>query len=46
MKLPDGSEKSGYTDANGKARIEDLEDAGDAEISFTRLHGDEVEKKG
>lgn len=41
VKLPDGTIYSGYTDAQGKARIERIPTGGTAEINFPRIHGDE-----
>ncbi len=43
VKLPDGSIVSGYTDAEGKAKVEGLPDGGEAEINFPRISGDEWE---
>lgn len=37
IKLPDGSEVRGTTDEEGKAKVELLESAGQAKVSFPRL---------
>lgn len=39
--LPDGSVRSGYTDQEGKARVEGIPEGGQADINFPRIHGDE-----
>lgn len=35
--LPDGVEARGYLDANGRARVTDLDDSGECQITFPRL---------
>jgi hypothetical protein len=39
IKLPDGSIRRGRTDEEGKARYEDLAQAGECEVRFPRLDG-------
>ena len=45
IKLPDGTKVSGWLDDEGKAKVENITQGGNAEVSFPRRHKDDVQRK-
>ncbi len=45
IKLPDGKILSGRLDKEGKARVERLEKGGKCDVSFPRIHEEEISKQ-
>lgn len=45
VKLPDGTIKSGRLDDKGKAKVEGIPQGGTAEVTFPRIHKNDVSQK-